>query len=451
MMDIQTLTLLLGGFLFVGMGLAIIVSRRKGFKQIPLTTQKEVSSVESTAATSKTESSGSGDGPKIEVIRKVPLEKLSLPEGFPREIVFYFGSQTGTAEKFCTALEQEAHSIFSNQLNGSGIQRQAKVLDLEDFKGDTFGETFSDQLVVFCISTHYEGDPCDNYKKAYRWLRDPRKDKSSSTLFKNVHYIVFGLGDSSYEQFNIMGKFFNETLEELGARRVFRYGEGNAEGNKTEDEFNAWKVSLWEELADYYTSNPIQPSTKLVEQQSLPGEENKVEEPKQIQKPGKAYPLVLETIEPPGDMIQAKEFDQPLEMVSKQHLQAKELRVKVVRELRQKPVEGTEQTLELTYDLAETAGTYKTATNLAFFPENTNEDVEWIAKEVLKMDPDQWFVFKHNTNSGSKRSTPAKHPFPTPIIVGDAIRKYVDLRGQLRKKLLQDLAEICLDPTEKQE
>lgn len=83
----------------------------------------------------------------------------------------------------------------------------------------------------------------------------------------------------------------------------------------------------------------------------------------------------------------------------------------------------------MTYDLAETAGTYKTATNLAFFPENTNEDVEWIAKEVLKMNPDQWFVFKHNTNSASKRSTPAKHPFPTPITVGDAIRKYVDLRG----------------------
>ena len=78
-----------------------------------------MSSVESAAATSKTESSGSGGGPKTEVIRKVPLEKLSLPEGFPREIVFYFGSQTGTAEKFCTALEQEAHSIFSNQLNGS--------------------------------------------------------------------------------------------------------------------------------------------------------------------------------------------------------------------------------------------------------------------------------------------------------------------------------------------
>ena len=77
-----------------------------------------MSSVESAAATSKTESS-SGGGPKIEVIRKVPLEKFSLPEGFPREIVFYFGSQTGTAEKFCTALEQEAHSIFSNQLNGS--------------------------------------------------------------------------------------------------------------------------------------------------------------------------------------------------------------------------------------------------------------------------------------------------------------------------------------------
>ena len=37
-------------------------------------------------------------------------------------------------------------------------------------------------------------------------------------------------------------------------------------------------------------------------------------------------------------------------------------------------------TLEVTFDLEGTGLTYKTATNLAIFPENTQEDVEEIAR-----------------------------------------------------------------------
>lgn len=42
-----------------------------------------------------------------------------------------------------------------------------------------------------------------------------------------------------------MGKYFNEALEELGAERIYKYGEANAEGNKTEDDFNEWKANIW--------------------------------------------------------------------------------------------------------------------------------------------------------------------------------------------------------------
>jgi hypothetical protein len=63
------------------------------------------------------------------------------------------------------------------------------------------------------------------------------------------------------------------------------------------------------------------------------------------------------------------------------------------------------------------------------------------------MQLDTRFILKANPNS--KRA--GKHPFPTPTTVEQALRKYVDLRGPLRKKLLSDLAEICLDPIEKQE
>jgi len=70
-----------------------------------------------------------------------------------------------------------------------------------------------------------------------------------------MKYTVFGLGDTSYEQYNVMGKLFNEGLEELGGERIFKYGEGNAEGNKTEDDFNEWRKFIWKEIIEYYEKN----------------------------------------------------------------------------------------------------------------------------------------------------------------------------------------------------
>lgn len=51
-----------------------------------------------------------------------------------------------------------------------------------------------------------------------------------------------------------MGKYFNSTFEELGGERIYKYGEGNADGNKTEDNFNEWKLELWNEIINYYSS-----------------------------------------------------------------------------------------------------------------------------------------------------------------------------------------------------
>jgi NADPH-ferrihemoprotein reductase len=151
-------------------------------------------------------------------------------------------------------LEQELTSIYQRD-PASQSGRSAKVTDFEEFKDDVFAKH---QLVIICAATHYEGDPCDNTKKFFRWLRDARKNKENKGLLKGVRYAVFGLGDSSYEQFNFIGKFINEGMEELGAERVYKYGEGNAEGNHTEDDFNEWKAEIWNELFNYYKTNVTQ-------------------------------------------------------------------------------------------------------------------------------------------------------------------------------------------------
>ena len=53
------------------------------------------------------------------------LESLACPSTFPKELPIYFGSQSGTAEKFCCTLEEEAHSI--------GVDG-AKVIDFNNFE-----------------------------------------------------------------------------------------------------------------------------------------------------------------------------------------------------------------------------------------------------------------------------------------------------------------------------
>ena len=53
---------------------------------------------------------------------------------------------------------------------------------------------------------------------------------------------------------------------------------------------------------------------------------------------------------------------------------------------------------------------------------------------------DQWFVLKKNPKSSKKGNL--KHPFPTPLSVRDALLNFVDLRGYVSKKTLEDLA-VC--------
>ena len=63
-----------------------------------------------------------------------------------------------------------------------------------------------------------------------------------------MKFTIFGLGDTSYEQFNEMGIQFDKKFEELGGERVFAMGSGNAETFSTETDFENWKKDLWKDL-----------------------------------------------------------------------------------------------------------------------------------------------------------------------------------------------------------
>jgi len=104
--------------------------------------------------------------------------------------------------------------------------------------------------------------------------------------------------------------------------------------------------------------------------------------------------------------------------------------------------------LEFSYDLKAVGQQYTTATNLAIFPENCPLDVVKAA-QLAGLELDQRFALVPNPNS--KKGESAKHPFPTPTTVREALTSFVDLHGPLRKKLLKDLSEHCQDPDDKNE
>jgi len=76
--------------------------------------------------------------------------------------------------------------------------------------------------------------------------------------------------------------------------------------------------------------------------------------------------------------------------------------------------------------------TYKTATNLAIFPKNSEKDILECA-EILGFDLKQKFAFIPNPNSKKKD---AKHPFHSPITVKEALEYFIDFKGPIRKKTL---------------
>lgn len=149
----------------------------------------------------------------------------------------YFGTQTGKSESYARQLAGEARrKHFTPHL-----------MDLDSFQMLEFKR--HDYCVIIC-STHGEGEPPDNAKNFVKWLI--RTSKASKEKIHSLNYAVFGVGSSSYKEFNTTGNLYSaktidDCLAKLGAQRVLAIGLGDEVG-PLEDQFKAWMEDLWRVL-----------------------------------------------------------------------------------------------------------------------------------------------------------------------------------------------------------
>ena len=121
-----------------------------------------------------------------------------------------------------------------------------RLQSLADFKPSTLKR---EQLVVFVVSTHGEGDPPDDAELFHEYLLS-----DSAPSLNDLQYAVLALGDSSYVNFCQTGRDFDARLAELGARRMLDIVECDLD---YEDAAGEWSRQIAAELPKLLTPESV--------------------------------------------------------------------------------------------------------------------------------------------------------------------------------------------------
>ncbi|GFU19605.1 NADPH--cytochrome P450 reductase, partial [Nephila pilipes] len=322
-----------------------------------------------------------------------------------RNIIVFYGSQTGTAEEFATRLAKEA--------NRYGMK--AMVADPEDYDMEDLSKVaeIENSLAIFCVATYGEGDPTDNAQEFHQWLQAGDADLSG------LNFAVFGLGNKTYEHYNSMGIYVDTRLEELGATRVYELGLGDDDANIEED-FITWKERFWGAVCEHFQIKSFGEDINL-----------------------RQYQLVLHE-----DLPQEKLFTREISRLNSYRNQRPPYDMKnpylstilVNKEL----YKGSRSCMHIELDISDAKIRYETGDHVAVYPTNNSELVEKIGK-LLNVDLDIVFSLNNLDEDSTK-----KHPFPCPTTYRTALLHYVDITSIPRTHVLKEIADYASDEKEKE-
>jgi len=324
-----------------------------------------------------------------------------------RNVIVFYGSQTGTAEEFATRLAKDA-----SRYGMKGMVADPEECDMEDL---TKIPEIENSLAIFCMATYGEGDPTDNAQEFNEFLNNGDVDLTG------LRYAVFGLGNKTYEHFNSMGIFVDKKLGELGAERVFDLGLGDDDANIEED-FVTWKEKFWPAVCSFFgveaTGENV--NTRQYElgtvPEDLPDEKIFTGEPARLGS--------FRTQKPPYD-------------VKNPYLAP----ITVNRELHNN---SGRHCMHIELDISESKIRYESGDHVAIYPINDPEIVEKMGKR-LGVDLDARFTLNNIDEDASK-----KHPFPCPCTYRTALSHYVDITNPPRTHILGELSEYTDKPEDKE-
>ncbi|KAJ8119347.1 hypothetical protein ONZ43_g3684 [Nemania bipapillata] len=128
-----------------------------------------------------------------------------------RKMLILYGSETGNSEESASDVERMARRLRFQTL-------------LEEMNDVELTDLLRYSLVVFVVSTTGQGDLPKNARKFWKNLLRKRLPPN---CLRQVKFTTFGLGDSSYYQFNWAARKLHKRLEQLGAVEFLPRGEAD--------------------------------------------------------------------------------------------------------------------------------------------------------------------------------------------------------------------------------
>ncbi|KAF9364932.1 NADPH-cytochrome P450 reductase [Mortierella sp. NVP85] len=359
---------------------------------------------------------------KINKVAKKTRDFVQKMKETDKTVIFFYGSQTGTAEDYAARLAKE------------GTQRynlKTMTADLEDYDMNLLDTLPSDHLAVFVLATYGEGEPTDNAVEFWEHLVAGEDLPEFSTgdyedaekPLTNLHYVMFGLGNKTYEHYNSVCRSVDEKLTKLGATRIGERGEGDDDGSLEED-FLSWKDDMWKAVCDFLgidflagNSGPRQATYKI--QEHTPEE---VEGLKKIYYGEHQEPKLIAGSRPTYD--------------SKNPYAAP---IPVSRELFSATADR--HCLHMEVDIAGSGITYQAGDHIAIWPINAEQEVAKLAKVLGLTDKLDTVLTVSNTDPAS-----TKLPFPVPTTYRTILRNYIDITAPPSRAFVGQLTPFA--PTE---
>ncbi|ROL54236.1 NADPH--cytochrome P450 reductase [Anabarilius grahami] len=323
-----------------------------------------------------------------------------------RNIVVFYGSQTGTAEEFSNRLAKDAHRY--------GMK--AMVADPEEYDMSELPrlKEIPNSMAVFCMATYGEGDPTDNAQEFYDWMQ------ATDDELEGVNFAVFGLGNKTYEHYNATGKYTDKRLAELGGKRVYDLGLGDDDSNLEED-FISWKEQFWPAVCEFFGVEPT-------------GEDSSIRQFELVVHNDINMNQVYT-----GEMGRLNSFQ-----TQKPPFDSKNTFLAPVTVNRKLNKGGTRHLMHIELDITDSKIRYDSGDHVAVYPTN---DVSMVNRlgERLGVDLDTVFSLKNLDEESNK-----KHPFPCPTTYRTALTHYLDINNMPRTNVLYELAQYASDPQEQE-
>lgn len=315
--------------------------------------------------------------------------------------VIFWGSQSGTSERFAETLGRECLSHF-------GIN--ALVADISDYDAETILKIQSTHFAIFMLSTYGEGDPSDNTAGLWDWIKQV-KDKN--TRVENLRYLAFGLGNSNYKYYNRVLDVVADALDNAGANALMARQKADDANGGTEEDFQAWKDDLFtvfRQLGFEQKTVEYQPTIEL----TFTGETNSERDEKSTTSLNHQQTSTQSAIVP--------------------------LTIKSAHELF---AAGDRNCIHMELDLGNSDIVYKTGDHIGIWACNPDEEIEKLLNALGAQGR------RHEVFSVKSGNDSVKPKVPSPTTLEAAFRHHLEICAPVARKTVQEIAQFAPTPEAK--